>query len=69
MHEDEIFTRDFIDTIAPSIVKFYPDYFISGNTFRNLWSIREYPTTTEELAILRYLGERENITLKITLEL
>src|SRR5699024_11209150 len=55
----------FIDTIAPSIVKFYPDYFISGNTYRSVWSIREYPTTTEELALLRYLGERENITLKI----
>ena len=26
--------KDFLDMIAPSVVKFYTDYFICGNTFR-----------------------------------
>lgn len=65
LQQDEIYTKDFIDTIAPSIIKFYTDYFICGNTYRSVWAIREYPTSTEELALLRYLGEKENITLKI----
>ncbi|NLC67013.1 MAG: type VI secretion protein, partial [Clostridium sp.] len=62
---EKIETQDFIDMISPSIIKFYTDYFISGNTYRSVWAIREYPTSTEELALLRYLGEKENITLKI----
>lgn len=61
----EVYTKDFLDTIAPSIIKFYTDHFICGNTYRSVWAIREYPTSTEELALLRYLGEKENITLKI----
>ena len=28
---------------APSVVKFYADYFICGNTFRCVWALREYP--------------------------
>lgn len=57
--------QDFIDMVAPSIIKFYPDYFICGNTYRCVWSIREYPTATDEQAILRYLGEKDGVTLKI----
>ncbi|MDE8037443.1 DUF87 domain-containing protein [Erysipelothrix rhusiopathiae] len=57
--------HDFLNMISPSAVKFYTDYFICGNTYRSVWAIREYPTSTEELALLRYLGEKENVTLKI----
>ena len=57
--------KDFLDMTAPSVVKFYTDYFICGNTFRCVWALREYPTSTSEQAILRYLGEKDGITLRI----
>ena len=62
---EEINVQEFLDTISPSIIKFYTDYFVCGNTYRCVWAIREYPTSTEEHALLRYLGEKENVTLKI----
>ena len=57
--------KDFLDMIAPSVIKFYTDYFICGNTFRSVWALREYPTSTSEQAILRYLGEKDGVTLRI----
>ena len=51
--------------IAPSVIKFFPDYFICGNTYRSVWALREYPPTTEEQAILKHLGEKDGVTLKI----
>ena len=57
--------KDFLDMIAPSIIKFYTDYFICGNTFRCVWALREYSTSTSEQAILRYLGEKDGVTLRI----
>ena len=50
--------KSFLDMIAPSVVKFEPDHFICGNTFRCAWALREYPTQTDEQALLRHLGER-----------
>ncbi|AMJ41504.1 VirB4 family type IV secretion system protein [Anaerotignum propionicum] len=57
--------KDFIDMIAPGIIKFQTDHFICGNTFRCVWALREYPTVTEEQAILRHLGEKDGVTLRI----
>ena len=57
--------KDFLDMIAPSVIKFYTDYFICGNTLRCVWALREYPTSTSEQAILRYLGEKDGVTLRI----
>ena len=57
--------KSFLDMIAPSVIKFYTDYFICGNTFRCVWALREYPTSTSEQAILRYLGEKDGVTLRI----
>lgn len=57
--------KDFIDMIAPGIIKFQTDYFVCGNTFRSVWALREYPTVTEEQAILRHLGEKDGVTLRI----
>ncbi|WP_262432803.1 VirB4 family type IV secretion system protein [Qingrenia yutianensis] len=54
-----------MDMIAPSVIKFFPDYFICGNTYRSVWALREYPTTTEEQAILKHLGEKDGVSLKI----
>lgn len=50
--------KDFLDMIAPGIIKFNTDHFICGNTYRCVWALREYPTATNEQAILRHLGER-----------
>jgi len=57
--------KTFIDMIAPSIIKFNTDHFICGNTYRCVWALREYPTTTSEQAILRHLGEKDGVTLRI----
>ena len=57
--------KSFLDMIAPSVIKFFTDYFICGNTFRCVWALREYPTSTSEQAILRYLGEKDGVTLRI----
>lgn len=58
-------SKSFLDMIAPSVVKFNPDHFICGNTFRCVWALREYPTQTDEQALLRHLGEKDGITLRI----
>ena len=57
--------KAFLDMIAPSIVKFETGYYICGNTFRCVWALREYPTSTDDLAILRHLGEKHGVTLHI----
>ncbi len=62
---DEIRIQEFADLIAPSTIKFFTDYYISGNTYRCVWAIRQYPTSTGEQAILRHLGEKDGVTLKI----
>ena len=57
--------KEFLDMIVPSILKFNTDHFICGNTIRCVWALREYPTSTDEQAILRHLGEKDGITLRI----
>ena len=59
--------KDFLDLTAPAAVQFYADHYICGSTCRCVWALREYPTTTEEQAILRHLGEKDGITLRIYL--
>jgi hypothetical protein len=59
---------DFLSMISPSVLDFkHPDYFVCGNTYRCVWAIREYPAETEQLAILRELGEKSGVTLHIYL--
>jgi len=62
---DDIHVKEFLDMISPSVVKFNTDHFICGNTYRCVWALREYPTATEEQAILRHLGEKDGVTLHI----
>lgn len=62
---EEVKVQDFLDMIAPSTARFFTEYFICGNTFRCVWAIREYPTSTEEQALLRYMGEKDGITLHV----
>jgi type IV secretory pathway VirB4 component len=63
--QEAIYTRDFLDQICPGDIKFYADHYICGSTFRSVWAIREYSPTTEEQAILRHLGEKSGVTLRI----
>ena len=62
---EEAKIKGFLDMIAPSVIHFYTDYYICGNTYRCVWALREYPTATDEQAILRYLGEKDGVTLRI----
>lgn len=57
--------KDFLDMISPGIIKFNTDHLICGNTYRCVWALREYPTSTSEQAILRHLGEKDGVTLRI----
>ena len=51
--------------IAPSVIDFKVDHFLCGNTYRCVWALREYPTSTDEQAILRHLGEMDGVTIRI----
>lgn len=62
---EDVRIKDFLDMIAPGIIKFNTDHFICGNTYRCVWALREYPTATDEQAILRHLGEKDGVTLRI----
>ena len=57
--------KDFIDMVVPGIIKFNPDHYIVGDTYRSVWAIREYPPVTSEQAILSRFGDRESVTLRI----
>ena len=62
---EEASIKSFLDMIAPSVVQFNPDHFICGNTFRCVWALREYPTQTDEQALLRHLGEKERLVIQL----
>lgn len=62
---EEALIKDFFDLIAPSVIKFAPDHYIVGDTYRSVWAIREYPPTTSDQAILCRFGEKESVTLHI----
>ena len=62
---EEIRTKDFFDCIAPATIKFYSDYYIVGDSYRCCWVIKEYPPSTEELAILSLLSDKSGVTLRI----
>ena len=51
--------------IAPSVIDFKVDHYLCGNTCRCVWALREYPTSTDEQAILRHLGEMDGVTIRI----
>ena len=62
---DSVGIKDFLDMIAPSVIDFKVDHFLCGNTYRCVWALREYPTSTDEQAILRHLGEMDGVTIRI----
>lgn len=63
--QEEIRIKDFFDRVLPSTIKFMSDHYIVGDTFRCVWAIKEYPPTTEELALFSQLADRNNVTLRM----
>lgn len=63
--QEGVHIQDFLDLIAPGIIKFQTDHFICGNTYRCVWALREYPTATDEQAIFCHLGEKDGVTLHL----
>ena len=62
---EEPYIKDFLDMVAPSVIDFKVDHDLCGNTCRCVWALREYPTSTDEQAILRHLGEMDGVTIRI----
>lgn len=62
---DEIYTKDFFDMILPGTIKFLSDHYIIGDSYRCVWTIREYPPSTEEQAILSQIADRTGVTVRI----
>ena len=61
----EVRPKDFLDLIAPAAVKFNTDHYICGSMYHCTLALRSYPAATEELALLRHLGEKSGVTLSI----
>ena len=57
--------KSYFDRIAPGTVKFFTDHYICGNYYKSVWVITEYPPTTEQLAILAHLADKNGVTLRI----
>ncbi|MEW5953485.1 MAG: hypothetical protein AB1815_07055 [Bacillota bacterium] len=39
--QEDVCIQEFLDMISPSVIKFFTDYFICGNTYRCVWALRE----------------------------
>lgn len=63
--QEIISTKTYFDRIVPGTVRFFVDYSISGNYFRSVWAITEYPSVTNETALLAHLADRNGVTLRI----
>lgn len=64
-NKEEAYIKDFFDLIAPSTIKFMPDSYIVGDSYRCVWAIREYPPVTADQAVLCRFGDKESVTLHI----
>lgn len=62
---EELRTKSYFDLICPATVRFYSDYYITGDNYRCAWAIKEYPPSTEDLAILSQLSDKSGVTLRI----
>jgi len=58
--------KDFLDTIAPAAVKFNTDHFILGSRYHSVLTVKSYPPMTDELALLRGLGDMGGVDLRLT---
>ena len=62
---EEPYIKDFLDMVAPSVIDFKVDHYLCGNTCRCVWALREYPTSTDEQAILRHFFFIDWVTIVI----
>lgn len=46
-------TKTFLDMLLPSAIRFYPGYFICGNTYRAVWAIRDYPANNRRAGTVK----------------
>ena len=58
--------KDFLDMIAPVAVKFNTDHFILGSRYHTAMTLKSYPPMTDELALLRGLGDMGGVNLRLT---
>ena len=57
--------KSFFDCVCPSTVKFFPQHYIVGDSYRCVCAIREYPPSTEEQAILSHLADHSGVTMRV----
>ena len=62
---EKIRTKDFFDCIFPGVIRFVSDYYISGNSYYCVWAVRGYPPSTDALALLSQLSDKEGLTIRI----
>ena len=58
--------KDFLDMIAPAAAKFNTDFFILGGRYHAALSLKSYPPVTDELALLRCVGDMGGVNLRLT---
>ncbi len=52
--------------IAPAAIKFNTDHFILGSRYHTAMTLKSYPPMTDELALLRGLGDMGGVNLRLT---
>lgn len=57
--------KDYLDMVAPSVVKFNTDHAIIGGAYHTFMALRGYPATTEEPALLSRLGAEKGVNIHI----
>ena len=64
--EQAVRPKDFLDMIAPAAAKFNTDHFILGGRYHAALSLKSYPPVTDELALLRCVGDMGGVNLRLT---
>lgn len=57
--------KDFFDCVLPGTMKFLTDHYLVGDSYRCVWSVREYPPTTDEQCLFSRLADKNGVTLRI----
>ena len=63
--QERIYVKNYFDRIVPGSFHFFADHYVCGNYYKSVWAVTEYPSTTEETAILAHLADRNGVTLRI----
>lgn len=57
--------KDFFDCVLPGTMKFLTDHYLVGDSYRCVWSVREYPPTTDDQCLFSGLADKNGVTLRI----